>query len=78
MVSSDKNGEHGSLLGAIVILVECLHVTVLGRYCHTVQVSTVSACLVWREGGREGGREGEKRRWKGREGRRESGDREGG
>lgn len=42
VVASNKNGWHWCLLLSTVVLVECLHMSVLWRDCHAVQVSTVT------------------------------------
>ena len=45
VIPSYEDGEHWSFLGSVVVLVERLHVPILDRCSHAVQVSTVTHCL---------------------------------
>ena len=45
MVTPYEDGEHRSLLLSTVVLIEGLHVSILDRGSHAVQVTTVTTCL---------------------------------
>lgn len=45
MVASYEDGKHWCFLGSTVVLIERLHVAILDRCCHAVEVSTVTHCL---------------------------------